>query len=169
METHLLTSPKENHWLSLLDGALGALGVGDRCGSGWNEVEAGKGGCLSKDGGQEAGGRGKGVGRVPFLFQRKTGLGRQGQYLHPHGLERAERLAEAGGGRKVLWEGGAKLVWVLTSRSGFLTFPQHPNTCLLVFQCPLPEIPTPWKAHSTLVCQSKHISPHGLVQASLDI
>ena len=104
METHLLTSPKENHWLSLLDGALGALGVGDRCGSGWNEVEAGKGGCLSKDGGQEAGGRGKGVGRVPFLFQRKTGLGRQGQYLHPHGLERAERLAEAGGGRKVLWD-----------------------------------------------------------------
>lgn len=169
METLLLTSPKENHWLSLLDGALGALGVGDRCGSGWNEVEAGKWGCLSKDGGQEAGGRGKRVGRVSFLFQRKTGLGSHGQYLHPHGLERAERLAEAGGGTEVLWEGDGKLVWVLTSQSGFLTFPQHPNTCLSVLQCPFPEKPTCWKAHYTLVCQSKHISPHGLVQASLDI
>lgn len=82
---------------------------------------------------------------MPFLFQRKTGLGSQDNIYTPHGLERAERLAEAGGGREVLWEGDAKLVWVLTSQSGFLTFPQHPNTCLSVLQCPLPEMPTPGK------------------------
>ena len=54
-----------------------------------------------------------------FLFQRKTGLGRQGQYLHPHGLQRAERPAEAGGGRKVLWGGMPSLFGYLPLRVDF--------------------------------------------------
>lgn len=91
MGTHPLASPKKNHWLSLLDGARG---VGDRCAGGWSGAKAGKWGDSSKDGGQETGGRGEGIGSMGDLEQGWT---------RQPGLERAERLAEAGGGRKVPW------------------------------------------------------------------
>lgn len=84
-------------------------------------------------------------GECPFSFRERLGLAVRDNIYTLMGWKELKELAEAGGGREVLWEWrDAKLVWVLTSQSGFLTFPQHPNTCLSVLQCPLPEMPTPW-------------------------